>query len=356
MCPPCASRPAVRRWADARVVRTAHPSLDHAPGPGPRRRTVADGTGTRARRGAPGALSAPHPWSAVEESARACCRRRLPEEERCAPTPRPGACAPSSPWPSPQRSAPPWPAPPPPSLAPAGRWSTPADAVSPRRCSPVRAQPAARPVPVDRRPGPRRPPGTRPDLYDRDRTYWGRLEPSKGSYDFTTIENGLKDVGARRPSSAFASWRTAPAAGWSSPRGTCHRSPPVVPKDSQRRPAVEQRRFLSGWEKLWAALGAKYGNDKRLGYVDVGGFGKYGEWMPAGDHRPVGERQAHHRRRREGLPEQARPAQHRDRLMHRRQRAQRPPVGPGHLPQPGMRSDCLGNPTCRSPRRRQPAT
>ena len=27
-----------------------------------------------------------------------------------------------------------------------------------------------------------------------------------------------------------------------------------------------------------AALGAKYANDPRLGYVDVGGYGKFGEW------------------------------------------------------------------------------
>ena len=27
-----------------------------------------------------------------------------------------------------------------------------------------------------------------------------------------------------------------------------------------------------------AALGKRYANDKRLGYVDVGGYGKFGEW------------------------------------------------------------------------------
>ena len=30
--------------------------------------------------------------------------------------------------------------------------------------------------------------------------------------------------------------------------------------------------FLSGYERLMAALGAKYANDPRLGYVDVGGY------------------------------------------------------------------------------------
>ena len=123
-----------------------------------------------------------------------------------------------------------------------------------------------------------------PDLYDRDRTYWGRLEPSKGTYDFTVIENGLRDVGSKRAKFGFRvmahcpgcwmeqSWRNLPPI-----------APGYVPKDSAGVPKWNSEAFLSGWEKLWAALGAKYRNDKRLGYVDVGGFGKYGEWMPAGD-------------------------------------------------------------------------
>jgi hypothetical protein len=122
-----------------------------------------------------------------------------------------------------------------------------------------------------------------PDLYDRDRTYWGRLEPSKGSYDFSTIENGLNDVGAKHAKFGFRvmaycpgcwmeqSWRNLPPI-----------APSYLPKTSSGAPDWNSETFLSGWEKLWAALGARYRNDKRLGYVDVGGFGKYGEWMPAG--------------------------------------------------------------------------
>ena len=41
--------------------------------------------------------------------------------------------------------------------------------------------------------------------------------------------------------------------------------------------------FLSGYERLMAALGAKYANDPRLGYVDVGGYGKFGEWWVGKD-------------------------------------------------------------------------
>ena len=40
--------------------------------------------------------------------------------------------------------------------------------------------------------------------------------------------------------------------------------------------------FLSRWEALMAELGKRYANDPRLGYVDVGGYGKYGEWWVDG--------------------------------------------------------------------------
>lgn len=122
-----------------------------------------------------------------------------------------------------------------------------------------------------------------PDLYDRDRTYWGRLEPSKGSYDFTTIENGLRDVGAVRAKFGFRVMAYCPGCWMEQPsRNLPPIAPSYVPKDANGVPQWNSEAFLSGWERLWAALGARYANDKRLGYVDVGGFGKYGEWMPAG--------------------------------------------------------------------------
>mgnify|MGYP000721056614 CR=1 FL=1 len=40
--------------------------------------------------------------------------------------------------------------------------------------------------------------------------------------------------------------------------------------------------FIVKGEALWAELGRRYANDPRLGYVDVGGYGKYGEWWVDG--------------------------------------------------------------------------
>ncbi len=36
--------------------------------------------------------------------------------------------------------------------------------------------------------------------------------------------------------------------------------------------------FLSGWERLMAELGSRYDDDPRMGWVDVGGYGSWGEW------------------------------------------------------------------------------
>ena len=36
--------------------------------------------------------------------------------------------------------------------------------------------------------------------------------------------------------------------------------------------------FLADWRGLMAALGARFDHDPRLGWVDIGGYGSYGEW------------------------------------------------------------------------------
>ena len=89
-----------------------------------------------------------------------------------------------------------------------------------------------------------------------------------------------------------------------------------------------------------AALGARYANDKRLGSVDVGGYGKYGEWWVDYPHDEDHRRQraADGRGRQQGLPDQDHPVQHDD--------LGRPhPQGAGDEPRMGMRTDSLGAPT-----------
>ena len=53
---------------------------------------------------------------------------------------------------------------------------------------------------------------------------------------------------------------------------------PGSPTTTAKVPDWNSEQFLSEWEELMRHLGAKYDGDPRLGYVDVGGFGNWGEW------------------------------------------------------------------------------
>jgi Domain of unknown function (DUF4832) len=120
------------------------------------------------------------------------------------------------------------------------------------------------------------------DIYYRDQVYWGRLERTKGAYDFTWVEDGLRRAGETRGKFGFRVMAYCPGC-WMESRTDKAAFPPVTPGFLPRQPGTtipdwNSEAFLSSWEKLMAALGAKYGNDKRLGSVDIGGYGKYGEW------------------------------------------------------------------------------
>jgi len=65
-------------------------------------------------------------------------------------------------------------------------------------------------------------------------------------------------------------------------------TPSFVPRQADGYiPDWNSAGFQAQWQELMAELGRRYGNDPRLGYVDVGGYGSYGEW-----HVDAGERVA----------------------------------------------------------------
>ena len=56
-------------------------------------------------------------------------------------------------------------------------------------------------------------------------------------------------------------------------------TPPFVPRQAGTDiPDWNSAAFQAQWRELMAELGRRYGDDPRLGYVDVGGYGSYGEW------------------------------------------------------------------------------
>ena len=124
------------------------------------------------------------------------------------------------------------------------------------------------------------------DVYYRDQVYWGRLEKADNAWDFSLIEAGLADAGARGGTFGFRVMAYCPGC-WMETRTDL---PPVTPDFLPRqgdgyRPDWNSPVFLGQWRELMAELGRRYGDDPRLGYVDVGGYGSYGEW-----HVDAGER------------------------------------------------------------------
>jgi hypothetical protein len=111
---------------------------------------------------------------------------------------------------------------------------------------------------------------------------WRQLEPSRGRYDFSSIERDLADAAGRGGRFGFRIMTLDTAAGgalvpdyvvnagagfWARPEGT-----------RAFVPDWNSDLYLDHWEALLQALAARFGSDLRLGFLDIGGYGNYGEW------------------------------------------------------------------------------
>ena len=117
------------------------------------------------------------------------------------------------------------------------------------------------------------------DVYYRDQVYWGRIEKADNAWDFSWIDSGLAEAGARGGKFGFRVMAYCPGC-WMGSRADL---PPVTPAFVPRQagtdvPDWNSPSFVAQWRELMAELGRRYGDDPRLGYVDVGGYGAYGEW------------------------------------------------------------------------------
>lgn len=110
------------------------------------------------------------------------------------------------------------------------------------------------------------------DVYYRDAVNWETIEPTAGTYDFAAFDRGLAAAKARGGRFGFRVMAYSP--GWGDD---------VAPAYLPRQPGTDvidwnSETVLSAWESLMGALGARYADDPRLGWVDVGGYGSWGEW------------------------------------------------------------------------------
>lgn len=120
---------------------------------------------------------------------------------------------------------------------------------------------------------PATPPGwPLPDMYLRDYLQWGKdLEPVRGQYNFSTLETALARAKARGGRLGFRIMAYCPGCGEVV-------GPSYIPRQAGGAPDWNSEAFLSGWDGLWKALGQRYANDPRIGYIDFGGYGMWGEW------------------------------------------------------------------------------
>jgi hypothetical protein len=111
----------------------------------------------------------------------------------------------------------------------------------------------------------------------RDEIVWSRdLEPSQGHYSFREGP-GVIDVGLARAAAKGGRLRFRIMA-WMP--GSSNRMPPYIETESvggQTFPKWNSPSWLNAWANLWKALGAQYGSNPRIGWIDVGGYGAWGE-------------------------------------------------------------------------------
>jgi uncharacterized protein DUF4832/glycosyl hydrolase family 42 (putative beta-galactosidase) len=113
------------------------------------------------------------------------------------------------------------------------------------------------------------------DVYYRDQVAWKRVEPSPGGYDFTYFDEGLArahELGGRFGFRVMA---------WC-PGCWLDATPDWLPRQPGTDiPDWNDEAFLAAWDRLMAELGERYAGDPALGWVDVGGYGAWGEWHNA---------------------------------------------------------------------------
>jgi hypothetical protein len=127
------------------------------------------------------------------------------------------------------------------------------------------------------------PPGW-PVLDSYARVTWRELEPRRDRYDFSEIERSLEAAQRRGGKFGFRVMAANSSDGGSDvpdyvmdqmPAGFWFRHPDG---ESVYAPDWNSSEFMERAEALLAALGARFGDDPRLGFVDIGLYGDFGEW------------------------------------------------------------------------------
>ncbi len=125
------------------------------------------------------------------------------------------------------------------------------------------------------------------------RVTWAEIEPRAGVYDFSRLDQALAKAG---PAGRIAFGVMTMDTCCSQPDGV---DVPAYLKDKPAKgfwidgdasskarhvfvPDWNDPYFLARWQALWAAIGARYDGDARIAWVDLRGYGNWGEGHLAG--------------------------------------------------------------------------
>ncbi len=110
---------------------------------------------------------------------------------------------------------------------------------------------------------------------------WRQLESTQGEYDFSQIDKELANAKARGGKFSFRVMAVCEGCEGNSLPDDVNALSSTRSVDARgsslRVPDWNDPAFLGRWESLMAALGDRYRDDQRLGMVDVGGYGNWGE-------------------------------------------------------------------------------
>ena len=128
------------------------------------------------------------------------------------------------------------------------------------------------------------PAGVPRGLLPRDsyaRFSWKDLESKARSYDFSLIDRELDAAEERGGRFSFRVMAACTSCGEDvlppDLSGAASSWTAQAPTGPVRLPDWNDPAFLERWARLMAALGEQYDNDSRLAYIDVGGYGNWGE-------------------------------------------------------------------------------
>lgn len=123
------------------------------------------------------------------------------------------------------------------------------------------------------------------DIYDAYARYtWDQIETSEGNYDFSVIENDIaKFFGSEKNSGKKYAFRVRPMKSNGNNLPSFMQKSPYIQKCSYQGAEEDianwdDPAFITKTQQLVDALARKYDGDNRIAWVEMGSYGRWGEW------------------------------------------------------------------------------